>query len=306
MKEQHSQKDISLGILLALVATIIWSGNFVISRSVIHLIGPISLAFFRWSFASLILMPFAWKVFKEDWAIIKARPAYFFWTALTGVSLFNTFVYIAGHSTSAINMALIGTTSSPIFASILAYLFLKEKMGLMRIIGMIICIIGILLLLSQGSLEKLLAFHFSTGDLWVLAGAFSFAIYNVLVRKKPKEISSIHFLFVVFFFGAILLIPFFLYELSYAPPIVWNTELISSILYLGFGTSVISFLCWNIALQKLGTGRTVIFGNLIPVFSTLEAVWLLGEKVTLIHWISGLIVILGLIIANLYASKFSK
>lgn len=306
MKEQHSQKDISLGILLALVATIIWSGNFVISRSVIHLIGPISLAFFRWSFASLILMPFAWKVFKEDWAIIKARPAYFFWTALTGVSLFNTFVYIAGHSTSAINMALIGTTSSPIFASILAYLFLKEKMGLMRIIGMIICIIGILLLLSQGSLEKLLAFHFSTGDLWVLAGAFSFAIYNVLVRRKPKEISSIRFLFVVFFFGAILLIPFFLYELSYAPPIVWNTELISSILYLGFGTSVISFLCWNIALQKLGTGRTVIFGNLIPVFSTLEAVWLLGEKVTLIHWISGLIVILGLIIANLYASKFSK
>jgi drug/metabolite transporter (DMT)-like permease len=193
MKEQHSQKDISLGILLALVATIIWSGNFVISRSVIHLIGPISLAFFRWSFASLILMPFAWKVFKEDWAIIKARPAYFFWTALTGVSLFNTFVYIAGHSTSAINMALIGTTSSPIFASILAYLFLKEKMGLMRIIGMIICIIGILLLLSQGSLEKLMAFHFSTGDLWVLAGAFSFAIYNVLVRRKPQEMSSIRF-----------------------------------------------------------------------------------------------------------------
>lgn len=306
MKEQHSQKDISLGIVLALVATIIWSGNFVISRSVIHLIGPISLAFFRWSFASLILMPFAWKVFKEDWGIIKARPAYFFWTALTGVSLFNTFVYIAGHSTSAINMALIGTTSSPIFASLLAYLFLKEKMGLMRIIGMIICMIGILLLLSQGNMEKLMAFHFTTGDLWVLAGAFSFAIYNVLVRRKPKELSSIRFLFVVFFFGANLLIPFFLYELTYAPPIVWNTELVSSILYLGIGTSVISFLCWNLALHKLGTARTVIFGNLIPVFSTLEAVWLLGEKVTLIHWVSGLIVILGLVIANMYHSKFSK
>jgi drug/metabolite transporter (DMT)-like permease len=122
MKEQHSPKDISLGIILALVATIIWSGNFVISRSVIHLIGPISLAFFRWSFASLILLPFTWKVFKEDWQVIKSRPAYFFWTALTGISLFNTFVYIAGHSTSAINMALIGTTSSPIFESILALL----------------------------------------------------------------------------------------------------------------------------------------------------------------------------------------
>jgi drug/metabolite transporter (DMT)-like permease len=306
MKDQHSQKDISLGILLALTATIIWSGNFVISRSVIHLISPISLAFFRWSFASLLLFPFAWKVFKEDWQVITARPAYFFWTALTGISLFNTCVYIAGHFTSAINMALIGTTSSPIFASLLAFLFLKEKIGLMRMQGMIICIFGILLLLSQGSLDKLMVFHFSKGDLWVLAGAFSFAVYNVLVRRKPTEISSIRFLFIVFFFGAILLIPFFLYELSYAPPIVWNTELISSILYVGIGTSVISFLCWNLALHKLGTARTVIFGNLIPVFSTLEAVWLLGEKVYWIHWISGLIVIIGLVIANLYSSKFSK
>lgn len=306
MKEAHSQKDISLGILLALVATIIWSGNFIISRSVIHLIGPISLAFFRWSFASLILFPFAWKVFKEDWSIIKSRSVYFFWTALTGVSLFNTFVYIAGHSTSAINMALIGTTSSPIFASILALVFLKEKMGMMRIIGLITCIIGILVLLSKGSLEKLLAFHFSSGDLWVLAGAFSFAIYSVMVRRKPQAMSSIRFLFVVFFLGSVLLIPFFLYELTYAPPIVWNGELIGSIIYLGIGASVLSFLCWNLALQKLGTGRTVIFGNLIPVFSTLEAVWLLGEKITWVHWVSGLMVILGLIIANLYHSKLNK
>ena len=303
MKEQHSQKDISLGILLALVATIIWSGNFIISRSVIHLIGPISLAFLRWSFASLILLPFAWKVFKEDWSILKSRSIYFFWTALTGVSLFNTFVYIAGHSTSAINMALIGTTSSPIFASILALLFLKEKMGLMRIIGLITCIIGILLLLSQGSFEKLLAFHFSTGDLWVLAGAFSFAIYSVLVRRKPTGISSIRFLFVVFSLGSVLLFPFFLFEQTYAPSIIWNTELIGSIVYLGVGASVISFLCWNLALHKLGTGRTVIFGNLIPVFSTLEAVWLLGERISMIHWISGLLVVLGLILANTYSSK---
>lgn len=303
MKEQHSQKDISLGILLALVATIIWSGNFIISRYVVHLIGPISLAFFRWSFASLILLPFAWKVFKEDWPIIKSRPAYFFWTALTGVSLFNTCVYIAGHSTSAINMALIGTTSSPIFASILALLFLKEKMGMMRIIGLITCIIGILLLLSQGSIEKLLAFHFSTGDLWVLAGAFSFAIYSVLVRRKPTGISSIRFLLVVFSLGSVILIPFFLFEQTYSAPIIWNTALIGSIVYLGVGASVISFLCWNLALHKLGTGRTVIFGNLIPVFSTLEAVWLLGERVSMIHWISGLLVILGLILANTYSSK---
>lgn len=253
-----------------------------------------------------MLFPFAWKVFKEDWYIIQTRPAYFFWTALTGVSLFNTFVYIAGRTTSAINMALIGTTSSPIFASILAILFLKERMSLLRILGMTTCMFGILLLLSQGKMEKLLSFHFSNGDLWVLAGAFSFAVYSVLVRRKPEGMSSIRFLFVIFFFGAIMLFPFFLVELSYATPIVWNGVLVGSIIYLGVGASVIAFLCWNLSLKKLGTGRTVIFGNLIPVFSTLEAVGLLGEKVTWIHWVSGIIVILGLIIANMYQSKFNK
>jgi hypothetical protein len=78
----------------------------------------------------------------------------------------------------------------------------------------------------------------------------------------------------------------------------WSWSLFSVILYLGAGTSVIAFLCWNIALQKLGAGRTVLFGNLIPIFSTLEAVWLLGEEITNIHIISGVLVIAGLVLAN--------
>jgi drug/metabolite transporter (DMT)-like permease len=300
MNSTHSQKDTLIGIVLALIATILWAGNFIISRSVHTLIGPVSLAFFRWFLATIILLPIGWRAYKENWALIKTNFKYFFWVSLTGISLFNTFVYFAGHYTTAINMALIGTTSSPIFASLLALIFLKEKMGINRIIGMIICIIGILLLLSKGNWEKLMSFHFSTGDLWVLAGAFSFAIYNVLVRKKPKGLSSIHFLSIVFALGTLLLFPFFIAEFSFsAIPIQWNQELIISLLYLGFGTSVISFLCWNIALHKLGTGRTVLFGNLIPVFSTLEAVWLLHEQINWTHWVSGLLVVLGLILANM-------
>ncbi|MFW1568102.1 EamA family transporter, partial [Vibrio parahaemolyticus] len=75
--------------------------------------------------------------------------------------MFNTFVYVAGHYTSALNMALIGTTSSPIFATILAIIFLKEKLPLNRLVGMIICIAGILLLISNASWSRLLAFRFS-------------------------------------------------------------------------------------------------------------------------------------------------
>lgn len=293
-----AKKDYYTGIALAVLATLIWSGNFVIARGVNQQIPPVSLAFYRWSLATVLIAPLAIKKFKEEKDIVLKNWKYIFWVALTGITLFNTFVYVAGHYTSAINMALIGTTSSPIFATIMAVIFLKERLNAFRIIGILLCVAGIVLLLSKGSWENLASFTFSVGDLWVLAGALSFAIYNILVRKKPIGISSINFLFVIFLLGTILLFPAYLTELNITGPVQWNGYLYGSIIYLGLGTSVISFLCWNAALQKLGTGTTVLFGNLIPIFSTLEAVWLLGEQVNSIHLISGLLVIGGLIIAN--------
>ena len=101
-----------------------------------------------------------------------------------------------------------------------------------------------------------------------------------------------------------MLLPFYLLELNFSSNHTsWSAELLGSILYLGIGTSVLAFWCWNLAIAKLGAGKTVLFGNLIPVFSTLEAVFFIGEKMTLIHLASGVIVIAGLIIANLNLRK---
>ena len=302
----HHKKDTYTGIALAILATVIWSGNFIIARGVTKEIGPISLAFYRWITATLIIAPFAWQSFKNERGVIRTNIKYLGWVALTGIALFNTCVYVAGHYTTAINLALIGTTSSPIFATIMAVIFLKEKLSVLRIIGMLVCIAGILLLLSKGSLSALASFQFSKGDLWVMAGSFSFAVYNILVRKKPVEISPINFLFVIFALGTCMLFPFFLLETNQHEAIHWNSSLLFAILYLGAGTSVISFLCWNIALHKLGAGRTVLFGNLIPIFSTLEAVFFLGEQMNQFHLISGIMVIAGLLLANTNLNKTKK
>lgn len=292
------------GFLLAIIATLLWSGNFIISRKVSNAISPISLAFFRWTCASLVLLPFAYKQVIAEWSPLKANWRILTWIALTGIALFNTFVYVAGHNTTAINMALIGTTSSPIFATAMAVIFLKERLGFYRIIGMIICILGIVLLISKGSWEVLFSFKFSSGDTWILAGAFAFAVYNILVRKKPVNISALSFLLIIFVLGSLMLFPFFIIEqLTVKNPTDWSPTLLGSILYLGIGTSVLAFWCWNLAISKLGAGRTVLFGNLIPIFSTLEAILILGETVTPIHFYSGILVISGLVIANITFKK---
>lgn len=292
------EKNNLQGIALAVLATLIWSGNFIVARAVYKEISPIQLAFYRWATATLLLFPFALKVCIAEWPQLKKHLPYLFWISLTGISLFNTFVYIAGHYTSAINLALIGTTSSPVFANILARIFLKEKFGIAKISGMLICIAGILVLLSKGNFQNLLNLHFSEGDAWVLLAALSFAIYNILVRKKPPVISPLNLLFSSFLLGTLLLLPFFLLEVDAGKHVTWDLPLAGVILYLGLGASIISFFIWNKSIQILGAGRTALFGNLIPIFSSLEAVIILHEQFSIVHIISMVIVLIGLVIAN--------
>lgn len=300
------QKNSITGITFAVLATLIWSGNFVIARGVYKEISPVSLSFFRWFTATIIILPFAIKKFRNEWNVVKRSWHYLFWVSLAGISLFNTFVYIAGHYTTAINLALIGTTSSPIMSIILARIFLKEKIGLMKVAGVTICIAGILFLLAKGDYENLLLLHFSSGDAWMLLAAFCFAVYNVLVRKKPRSLSAVNFLFVIFLGGTILLAPFFIWEHAHAAAIHWNRSLIISILYLGVGTSVVCYFIWNISIGILGAGRTALFGNLIPIFSSLEAVIILHEEFTWIHVVSMIIVFTGLLLANLRSLKYKS
>ncbi len=298
MSNQDVQRNLYQGVILAIITTIIWSGNFIIARGVFEEIPPISLAFCRWSLASVIIFFLGIKKFMAEKEVVLKNRKYLFWVSFTGITLFNTFIYIAGHYTSAINLALIGTTSSPVFAIIISAIFLKEAITPLRIAGLLLCIAGIVTLLSKGSLETLLAFRFSPGDAWILASAFVFSIYTVLVRRKPAGISAVTFLFCIFITGSLLLLPAFLVEQAVTKPIQWSGHLVGSILYLGIGASVISYFCWNAAIARIGSVRTALFGNLIPVFSTLEAVWLLDEKITLIHLVSGVLVITGLVIAN--------
>ena len=286
------------GILLALLAVLIWSGNFIVARAVHNDIPPIALNFYRWLIASLIIFPFAYKYFKREWLVAKQSWQYLFWVALTGVALFNTFVYVGAHHTSAINLALIGTTSSPIMSVIFARIFLHERIGPYKLAGMILCVIGVLYLLSNGNFHNLVTLQFGEGDLWMLLAAFCFAVYNTLVKKKPAQLSSVNFLFIIFTLGTWLVLPFYVWEMNRTTAVIWTPGLILSILFLGLGASVICFLIWNKAIGILGAGRTAIFGNLIPVFSSIEAAIILNEKFTWVHVISMVVVFTGILLAN--------
>ena len=294
-----TKRNTLIGISLAVLATLIWSGNFIIARGVINDIPPVALAFYRWLLATFILLSFAWKKIPGAMDVARKNILFFVVAAVTGISMFNTFVYIGGHYSEAINLALIGTTTSPIMSVILARIFLKEHVGPVTVAGMVICVIGVLLLLTRGNIQNLLELSFSKGDWWVLAAASAFAVYNTMVKKKPAAIDPVSFLFVIFLLGTIFLVPFYLFEFGEAGGFKISTANLLVLLYLGLGASVICFLLWNMAIARLGSGRTALFGNLIPVFSSIEAVIILSEKISWIQVVSFAIVIAGLLVANL-------
>ncbi|MBS1668349.1 MAG: DMT family transporter [Bacteroidetes bacterium] len=299
----RSEKQVLIGISLATLAALIWSGNFIVARAAYKLLPPVSMAFFRWLTATIIILPFGLRALRAEKRILLENKKYLFYCALTGITLFNTCIYIAGHYTTAINLALVGTSSSPIMAVVLASIFLKERVTPLRILGLSLCVFGILYLMGKGDLRHILLLKFSLGDLWVLLGAFFFAIYNVLARKKPSGISPLTFLTYIFSLGTLMLLPFFILEQKHSPAIQWNLHLFWIVLYLGLGNSVISYLCWNAAIARLGAARTALFGNLIPIFASIEAAYLLNESITIVHVISLVLVIIGLIIANIRNRK---
>lgn len=285
-----------LGAIFAITSTVIWSGNFIVSRYAIHLAGPISLAFFRWIIASITMFPFAYVAIKKEWHIFKQNKLYFFLMGLVGIAIYNTLIYTAGHYTTAINMALFGSTVHPIVSALLGAAIIQEKLHWKNITGIVICIFGTIYLLTKGELINITHFKIGAGDLFMILAGCCFGTYNVFVRKKPSGISNTSFLFCLFTLGAIFLFPAALLEMKYIQPVVYNTQLIWIALYIGIGNSTISYLVWNMAIQKIGPGKAALFATLAPLLSSYEALFFLGETFNKAQITSGLIIIVGILI----------
>jgi drug/metabolite transporter (DMT)-like permease len=154
-------------------------------------------------------------------------------------------------------------------------------------------------------MRNLLALRFSAGDGWMVLAALSFSVYSVLARKKDTSISFLGFLAATFIAGTFLLSPFYVWE-SHYHMFAWSSRLVYTMLYLGLGASIVSFFSWNYSIKQIGAGRTALFGNLIPIFSSIEAGVFLHEPFTYIHLISMVLVFAGLLMANLQSSKRRK
>lgn len=282
--------------LLLAIAPLCWAGNIVLARGVVHIIPPIGLAFWRWTIASLILLPFAWQHAQKDWPLFIRHWKMIFFLSLVGTSGFNTLMYIAVHSTTAINGALIQTIM-PAFIILISLIAFKEKVTRLQSLGVGVCILGACLVLLHGRFSTFFDLSFAEGDLLMLLAVLLYSIYSAFLHRRPS-IHPLSFLIYTFGMGALSLLPLYLWELNYKQAFALDFNVATSILYVATFPSIVAFFCWNRGVELIGANRAGLFINLIPVFASIMALAWLGESLKIFHLVGMLLIFGGMVLFN--------
>ena len=285
--------------LFLIIATALWGGNIVAAKiaSIITL-EPIKLSFYRNIVVIVILLPFIinkikiiFEIFKINWKIICIL-------SIFGVSIFNSFMNIALTSSSVISSSLM-PSFAPSLIIIFSLIFFNSKISYLQCIGVFVSFIGFLNIIIRGNILNLGSLDFVIGDIWMLGCVACWAFYSVMLKKMPKEIDNISFLFLIFFIGNIFVLPFYIFESSVNNSFFLNEKYsFLLVLYVGIGPALISFLLWIKSIKIIGASKSGLFLNLIPIFSSLISIIFLNEIIKLFHIVGALLIFLGIYIVN--------
>ena len=270
-----------------------WSGNVIFARLLHADISAIALATGRWWLATVFLLPFAWRYLKKDLKLITKNIGYLSLISFMGISLFNTLLYQAAHTTTSNNIALIQTTM-PAMIVLLAVVFLKEQIRPMALLGVVISISGAMMVVARGDLNVLLSWDFAQGDLWMLVANLVYAIYSIMLKNRP-DIHPMSFLGATFFIGSALLLPLFLWDITNNALPEISTTLVSGFFYIAIFPSILSYLFWNRGVALIGASLAGFFICLIPIFTAILAAFVLDEALSWYHLTGMLLIMAGFV-----------
>lgn len=277
-----------LYMVLLLCTSFLWGGNFVVGKFLVGHASSLTLTNLRWLIAIACLVPMVWFYEKK---LLPSRQALIplILMGVTGVALFNLFMFWALERTDATNVGLLSTLN-PVSIAIFSFVLIREKIRPLQILAMLISFAGVLVVLSKGDFGHLSQLHFNSGDLWMLAAVAMWGIYSVCGRWAMKTVSPLMSTLYSGIFGVAVMLPFNVttFTISHTD---WSFWL--ALFYVGVLATVVSMVLWNIGVQKVGATSAGMFLNFNPVFTAILAFLLLGERMTLIQLLGSVIVIVG-------------
>ncbi|MNO13573.1 aromatic amino acid exporter [compost metagenome] len=283
-----------------ILANLFWAGNYVFGKYVVAEMTPLQMVFSRWLIAVCLLFPIAHFVERPQWKNVWKHWPILLLMAVLGVAGYNFLLYEALQYTTSLNAALVNAIN-PALIVLFSALLLKEKFSALGGVGLLLSLLGVLLVLTNGQLQRIFQLEYNIGDLLMLLAILVWTAYSILGRRI-KGLPPIASTAVSAMLALILIFPF---VLTSGIPFPLSKEATIGILYIGIFPSVGSFIFWNASIREIGASRAGIYLNLITVFTAIISI-LLGKPITLPQVLGGLLVFAGVYLTSVRMGKTRK
>ena len=277
--------------LLLTLTMVFWAGNFVVGRWAAGHVPPMTLACLRWTGAALLVLPLAWPHLARDRARLLASAPILAMLGLTGSGLFNTLQYLALTETTAASAAIL-QSAGPALIALTGFALYRERAGSAELAGILVSLTGVLVVVGHGSLATLAAFQLNRGDLVMLAAMVIWALYTVLLRRRPA-VHALSFAAVTYAIAALINMPLAAFEHAAGARIEASLAAWLAIAYTAIFPSFLAYLCFNRGVEIVGATRAGVTMNLVPLFTAVLAIAALGEQPQPYHAVGFALIIAG-------------
>lgn len=269
-----------VAVAMLVLCALFWGSNAVLGRALYEDVPPIGLSFWRNVFALAVLVPFTSRDLRSHWPTLRARRGVLLWAGLVGMALFNAVLYLALHTTTAINAALI-MSLSPVIIPFFAWLLLRERMSTTQLAGILLSLAGVVLMITRGQPRAVVELGVHRGDLLALLAAICWALYSVVVKFRPTSVPPLVFLAAILVVAVLSLLPFYVWESLNMQPMPARASAWLAAVYVGVFPTTVALWMFNLAVDRIGPVRAGLYTHLVPLFSALLAIGFLDER---LHW----------------------
>jgi drug/metabolite transporter (DMT)-like permease len=286
---------------LLAAANLFWAGNIVLGRGMAGQLPPVALAYWRWTGAFVVAVGFAWPRLKTDLPVMMRHWKMMLVLSATGIASYNTLSYIGLTSTTALNVLLL-QSATPLIIIVWAYLLFRETPTARQTLGVLVSLAGVAAIAGHGSMEVLAHLRLNRGDLWVLAALVIYAVYCVMLRKRPA-VHPLSFLVAAMGLGSLLMLPFMLAEYATGARIQGGLPSWLAIAYTAVLPSFVAYLFFNRGVELIGAGSAGQSMHLMPLFGSILAVLFLHEQFQIYHGFGIALIAAGIALASIKGAR---
>jgi drug/metabolite transporter (DMT)-like permease len=276
---------------LMLLTMLIWGINITCVKVATYVISPLGFGLLRYSIASIVLLA----ILRRQEGSLRVRRADIGWLAAGGACGFglNQVAFLLGIHLISASLAAIILATAPLITAVLAAIWAREPVQPRTVLALVISFGGVLAVIAGAGTEL----HVSwLGGLLILGAATTLALSAILAKRPLSRYSSLRVTTWMALFGCLVLLPTGVPALIATPWSSVTPVIAAAATFTVLGSTVLGNLGWNYAIQHLGAARTSMYTYLQPVVGVIVAVLLLGERLSPVQMLGGLIVLLGLVL----------